>query len=366
MTTTTFGTNDPKTKKIWSGQLARATNASSYWKKKFVGVGPNNIIEEKRELTSDKGDTIYFDLSVQLRGEPTDGDSTLEGNEEEQRFFTDQVMIDQTRKSVSAGGAMSRKRTDHDLRENARNLLADYFKALQDELFFMYLCGARGINEEFIRSTAYTGHAGNPLQAPDATHLLFGGAATSKASITTADTMSRALIERAEVQAKMIRSIDTEASNMVPLEISGEDHFVVVMSSFQEHSLRTSATAADWAAIQTAAITHEGKNNPIFMGKLGMIKAVVLHAHERVIRFSDYGAGSNLPAARALFMGRQAGVVAYGTPGGARFSWEEEMKDFGNKPIVACGQIFGVKKSRFNGRDFGVLALDTYAKNPNT
>ena len=34
-----------------------------------------------------------------------------------------------------------------------------------------------------------------------------------------------------------------------------------------------------------------------------------------MIRFNDYGAGANYEAARALFMGAQALVEAYGSPG---------------------------------------------------
>ena len=40
------------------------------------------------------------------------------------------------------------------------------------------------------------------------------------------------------------------------------------------------------------------------------------------------------------------------------------MKDYGNEPVVATGCIFGVKKTRFNGKDFGVLSIDTAAKDP--
>ena len=96
-----------------------------------------------------------------------------------------------------------------------------------------------------------------------------------------------------------------------------------------------------------------------------MINNVVLHSHESAIRFSDYGAGANLPAARALFMGRQAGVVAFGSTGGLRFDWSEETQDHGNEPVVAAGIIIGVKKTRFNSKDFGVFAVDTYAVDPN-
>ena len=70
-------------------------------------------------------------------------------------------------------------------------------------------------------------------------------------------------------------------------------------------------------------------------------------------------------AGRALFLGKQAGVVAYGTKKGLKFDWQEETKDFGNEPTVASGTICGVKKSRFNNRDFGVIAIDAAAADPN-
>jgi N4-gp56 family major capsid protein len=95
-----------------------------------------------------------------------------------------------------------------------------------------------------------------------------------------------------------------------------------------------------------------------------MIGGAVLHKHRSVIRFSDYGAGGNVSAARALLLGRQAAVVAYGTSGGMRYTWKEKMKDFDNEPAVSAGCIFGVKKTRFNGRDFGVMSIDTAAKDP--
>lgn len=56
---------------------------------------------------------------------------------------------------------MSRKRTAHDMRMIAKNRLGDYFARLVDELFFMYLSGARGINQDFIEGTDFTGFARN-------------------------------------------------------------------------------------------------------------------------------------------------------------------------------------------------------------
>lgn len=364
MAQTVIAWGDPKAKKAWSTGLAVDQVKKAYFEKKFVGTDENSIIQRKTELESDAGDRVSFDLSVQLRGEATEGDARLEGKEENQKYYTDEVIIDQVRHAVSAGGAMTRKRTNLNLRGNARRLLSDYWARFNDEMMFIYLSGARGINKDFLFSLDWAGRAGNPLQAPDSGHLLYGGAATSKATLTANDKMTRAVIEKAQVKATMLQAQDPENANMVPVSIDGEEHYCIVMNPFQAHDLRT-ASGSEWLDVQKAAAAAEGKANPIFKGGLGMIKNVVLHEHRNSIRFSDYGAGSNVNAGRALFLGRQAGVVAYGTSGGMRWDWKEETKDYGNEPTVASGAIFGFKKARFNGRDFGVLSIDTAATDPN-
>ena len=112
--------------------------------------------------------------------------------------------------------------------------------------------------------------------------------------------------------------------------------------------------------------TLRSRQNPLFKGGLGMINNVVLHEHENVRRFKDYGVGGDVEAHRALFMGRQAGVLAYGSGGtGTRFYWREEEKDAGNQVAIYAGVIAGAKKTRFGGKDFGVIAVDTASKNPN-
>ena len=364
MSQTVIPFGDPKAQKKWSASLAVDQIKKSYFEKKFVGTSDNSVIQRKTELESDAGDRISFDLSVQLRGEPTEGDTRLEGREENLKFYTDEVVIDQVRKAVSCGGRMSRKRLAHDLRRVAKDRASDYWARYCDEMMFIYLSGARGINRDFLFPTDWQGRAQNAIQAPDAGHILYGGDATSKATLDANDKMSRVVIERAQVQATMLQAQDPDAANMAPVMIDGEEHYVLVMSPFQEYDLRTSE-GSGWIDIQKAAAAAEGKSNPIFKGGLGMINNVVLHSHRNAIRFSDYGAGSNVAASRAIFLGRQAGVVAYGTTGGMRWSWQEELKDYENEPTVASGAIFGFKKTRFNGRDFGVISIDTAAADPN-
>lgn len=365
MTTTTFGTSDPKTQKKWSATLSVDAAKKSYFEGRFIGVDDNHIIQRKTELDSDSGDRISFDLCVQLRNKPTYGDARLEGKEEGLKFFTDEVIIDQVRHAVSLGGKMSRKRVAHDMRTIGKGRMGDYFSRLCDEFFFMYLSGARGVNEDFIESTAFTGFAGNAFNAPDSDHILYGGAATSKATIASTDKMTKAVIERAANKAAMMQARNPDAANMVPVSNGSDEQYVLLMSEDQAYDLRTADTTG-WLDIQKAAAAAEGRNNPIFRGGLGMINNVILHKHRSTIRFSDYGAGANVLAARALLMGRQAGVVAYGTAGGMRYTWEEITKDYKNEPAIAAGFIGGIKKTRFNSKDFGVISIDTASKDPNS
>lgn len=362
MPTTMIPWGHPSAQKKWSGVLANDTRRKSYFSRRFEGKGENNIIEEKTELKGDVGDRVTFDLSVQLRQKPTSGDNRVKGKEEQLRFFNDEVIVDQIRHPVSAGGRMSRKRTAHDLRKVAKNRLSDYWRTYTDEVKIIYLSGARGINAEFIEDFDYTGHAGNPIQAPDSAHHMFAGGGTTKADLTVADTMTRALIERASASISMIRADDPNASEMVPVDIEGSPHFVLLMSEWQAHDLRMESGPNSWGEMQRAMATAVGRASPLFQGGLGMINDVVLHKHANVIRFSDYGVGANVKAARAMLMARQAAVIAYGTPQGMRFMWKEEMEDYDNEPTVVAGTIFGFKKTRYQGRDFGAFSIDTAAK----
>lgn len=367
MAQTIVGLNDAKAVKKWSGELAVDTARKSYFNKKFMGVGPQSgmPIQLITALENDAGDNITYDLSLQLRMAPIEGDAILEGNEENLNFYSDSLYIDQARQGVNVGGKMTRKRTLHDLRAVAKARQSEYWSRMFDELFFMYLSGARGVNTDFIFPVGYTGRANNAFSAPDATHLMFQGSVT-KATLASTNKMDLASIDRALTKARVMGGGTTGVPQIQPIMVEGEEHYVLVMSPWQEYDLRTSSTSAgSWLDIQKAAAAAEGRKSPIFKGALGMYNDVVLHTHKAVIRFSDYGSGGNVAAARALFLGEQAAVCAFGSSGsGMRFDWHEEMEDRGNQLVVTTSSIFGIKKCTFNSLDFGVIALDTAAADP--
>lgn len=373
MAKTIVGVGDAKAIKRFSAFLAVDSSRKSYWNRKFMGTGESaqTPLQTLPHLERDAGDQISYDLVMQLKMRPVQGDAVLRGKEEDLKFYTDALYIDQLRGGVNTGGKMSRKRTLHDMRMIARERQSDWWARLFDETLFMYLSGARGVNADFIEGTDFTGYAGNSFVAPDSQHLLYGGDATSKATLDSADKLSLTTIDKALSRAETMGGGISGIPELQPCMIDGEPHYVLVMHPWQEYDLRTNTGTGQWLDIQKAAAGAEGKANPIFKGGLGMYNNVVLHKHKGVIRFEDYGASSpaTVKAARALFLGRQAGVIAFGSPGtGLRFDWHEELEDRANQVVITTSSIFGVKKTAFTidgtSRDFGVIAIDTAAADP--
>lgn len=369
---TVVGVNDPKAVKKYSAFLAVDVGKKSYFNKKMMGVGieAETPMQTLPSLENDAGENITYDLVMALKMKPVQGDNTLRGKEEDLKFYTDSVYIDQLRGGVNTGGKMTRKRTVHNLRKIARTRQSEWWARLFDETYFMYLSGARGVNADFIEDTTFTGYATNAFVAPDTQHLAYGGVATSKASLASTDKMTLGLVDKLQTKASTMGGGTTGVPRIQPCMIEGEERYVMILHPFQTYDLRTNSGAGQWLDIQKAAAASEGRDNPIFKGSLGMYNNTVLHDHRNIIGFSDYGAGANVAARRALFMGRQAGVVAFGSPGtDLRFDWNEETEDRGNQVVITTSSIFGVKKTSFtigaNTYDFGVIAADTAAADPN-
>lgn len=368
MARTIVGVNDAKAVKKWAGLLAYDTSHKSYFNQRFMARGAEAEvpIQILTDLESDAGETISYDLLAELKMAPVEGEDILEGKEEGQKFYTDQIYIDQARCGVNTGGRMTRKRTLHNLREKAKRQQSSWWARLMDELLFIYLSGARGVNANFLLPTGYTGRANNALTAPDSNHTLYGNDATAFNNIDSADKFDLRMVDRAKTKADSQGGGATDIPVLQPCKIDGEETFVCVMHTFQEDDLRSNTNTGQWLDIQKAAAGAEGRKNPMFKGSLGMYRGCILHSHRSVIRFNNAGAGANVEAARALFLGSQAAVVAFGSPGtNMRFDWFEETRDNGDKVVISTSSIFGVKKVTFTtdagAQDFGVFALDTAA-----
>jgi len=74
------------------------------------------------------------------------------------------------------------------------------------------------------------------------------------------------------------------------------------------------------ARIQKVRLLPRVRKNPIFHGALGMYTTSCFQSTRRSSSFNNYGAAQNVSAVRGLFLGSQAAVCAFGSPGtGLRF-----------------------------------------------
>jgi len=359
--------------KRYSAFLTLEAIAQSYFLSKMMGVyrkdGNNKPITLITDLEKDAGDVVTYDLFMRLRGEGVEGDDTLKGNEEKLVPYTDTLYIDQKRHGVDTGGRMTKKRTVHDLRLVARDRLAAWFAEQYDENFFAYLSGIRGSDTNWVNPVAWTGRAGNSFNQPDTDHIVYGGDATSAGTLAAEDIMDLSVVDKLVAKAK------TLYPKIQPIMVDGAKHFVLLMHTFDAYNLRTNTSTGQWLDIQKAAAAKDGQKNPIFNDALGIYHNVILHEHEKVVRFDStiYGIDANgdaelfaVEGSRCLFLGAQAGCLAFGSPGeGLRYDWHEEYEDRGNVLIVDAGAIWGVKKCRFNLKDFGVITLDVASTDPN-
>lgn len=371
---TLIGVNDPQAVKRWAAATAVAVNKNSYFGKRMVGEGRDSRLPIQRidDLEQGAGDEVTIDLLMPSNQEPVVKDQTLDGKEQALKYYTDRMRIDQVRGGFDLGSRMTKKRTLRNIRQDAKRVGTDWWKRLMDELYFIYLSGSRGTGTGYIWSADNDFFTVNPVSAPDSMHQLYGGAATSKASMVVGDTFKLRLIDKAVAKAETMGGDGTDELSMIPIDIEGEDHYVALMHTWQFDSLKSDTTTGQWLDIQKAAAAAEGRNNPIFKGGQGMYANVVLHKHRNVIRFNDYGAGANLAAARALFLGSQAAFVAYGdNETGTKFKWTEVERDHENSVAIGLSSIFGVKKATYKSkdltvqRDFGVIAMDTACVDPN-
>ena len=360
---TIIGLNNALAVKQFTGLLAVDVGRKGYWTSKFMEAKavPTRPLWKLTQLQKGKGEQITFNLNMQLKGKPTQGDNKLEGHEEKLAFFTDSVYIDQARHAVDTGGEMAKKRTMLNMREVAKARLSDYWARLFDETITMYLSGSRGTNVEFIEDTTFTGYANNSFVTPDTQHLLFPGTAT-KATMQSSDKFSLKVVDRAVARAKRMGGGTQGVPQIQAAMIEGEKRFLCVIDPIQEYDLRNGTDDNGWAAIQKALATALGNKSAFIQGGIGIHNNVVIHVHENIVRFTDYGAQSNVTASRALFCGIQAGVIAFGNAGGdMSYNWKEKETDYENVINVASGTMWGFKKTTFNGLDFGIMAIDTAA-----
>lgn len=355
MATTSFGVNDALAVKLWSKNLA-AAERETLDLSSLIGDDENSIIQMKNETRKGAGDKVTFGLRARLTGEGKTEGETAEGQGEALSIYSDSVTINELGHvvGVKSENTIDAQRVPFDLRTQAKDGLAEWWADRMSTAFFNQVCGYTPQT-----NTKYTGL--NAVVAPSSGRKINAGTAAQDENLTSSDVFTLELIDQAVELAKV-------GSNMVrPIRINGQPKFVCYLHPYQVTSLRTNSSSGQWLDIQKAALSGgDITKNPIYTGALGEHNGVILRSSQDVTQGVNSSTGAAITTVRrAVLLGAQSAVVAYGRQGGqdkdSRYRWNEELLDHKRKLEVSAWSICGMKKTRFNSADFGTVVVSSYA-----
>lgn len=355
MSATTYGVNDTLSNKLWAKKLNAEALKETYFAK-FMDSEGNNLIHLKTDLSTAAGDTVTVGLRVQLVGDGVTEGQTQQGNEEALSTYSDKVIINELAHAVRVKNknTIDAQRVPFSMRGEGKMGLKDWYTNRFDVTMFNHLCGYN-----LITDPRYSGN--NTITAPSAGRIYrAGGVATDDATINGDNTktfkiqMIDALVERAGTASPLIR----------PIKVEGENKFVMFLHDYQVTDLRTDVGAGGWLDIQKAALAGgAGKKSPIYTGALGEYNNVVLHKSNRITTGISNAGAAQASTRRAVLCGAQSLGLGFGKEfsGGSHYKWVEELFDYERELGISAQTVWGLKKSVFNGLDFGTIVATTYA-----
>jgi len=336
---------------------------------KWFGTGMDSGIRIVSDLQRGQGnmgpagDTVYTTLLMNLSGVGVAGDADMQGNEEDLVLHRQTVTINQLRQAVKSAGKITQQRAFLNFREEARGVLQKWGSDTMDKWAANQLAGNTGASSNNIAGmqtpTAPTSASGNM-------RILYGPTAnndTTEASLSATSTGAFQLTMIDEA----IAIAETSSPAIEPLSTSDGPKYVAILHPYQIYSLKTDATAArvTWYDYHKSVI--EGGGNDM----IGNPRRGALGEYANCLIFSD----SRIPLApsttrvrRAVFMGAQAGTLAFGADSGdntnLRFRFIMQEEDYKNRLGVGVQVIGGLKKNVYNSIDFSTIVMSSYAAAP--
>lgn len=361
MSSTTFGVSDAMAVKLWSKEVAEAER-DTLDISKLMGEEDSNVIQVKSDTSKNAGDQITFALRTRLSGKGFTEGQKAQGNSEGLSFYSQAVLINELGHTVGVrnkGSTIDAQRVPFNLREQGKNALVQWWSDRKAVWFFNQVCGYLPANTESASSgSVYTGL--NTVVAHSTTRKIFAGSATTDEGLTSSDTFTVALIDKA-------KEIASTGNNIVrPITVGGQPKYVIYLDPAQVTSLRTNASSGGWLDITKAAMAGmDATKSPIYSGAIGEWNGVILRQSQDVTQ----GVNSSSSAAittvrRAVLLGAQAAVMAFGNSnsyGPMKYRWSEELFDHDRELELGAWTIGGCTKTRFNSVDFGTVTISTYA-----
>lgn len=361
MGTTSYPVNDALAVKLWARVIDHETLKYTEIAP-LIGESKNSIIHLQTALSKGPGDQITYGLITQLSQLGFTENDLAEGNGETLNTQSDSLLINELLYNVGVKGprTIDQKRVPFSLRDEAKWALRDRYAKSFSVSFFNQVCGYTPASD--VRLTGL-----NPV--PAATRIIRQSNRASDDLLVAGDTFTLNLIDKAKEQAVTatppIRPVSFNGrgnSSRADFDSTLENMYVMYLHPYQVTAMRTNTSTGSWMDFAKTAYMGRGKNNPIFSGAIGMYNGVILRSAFDVTNGVS-ATGTDVPnAKRAVLLGGQAAMMGFGKDNSTeRYTWNEELFDHKRRMEVSAMAIWGLKKTRFGGTDYGAIVVSTYA-----
>ena len=314
---------------------------------KFIGESPNNIIQRQTVLNAKSGNRITFDLMKKFTGEPVIDEAELAGNEEKGGFATDDVYIQEMAIAAKKYGKFEDIKSKKNLLTLLKTSLALRMREIYDNAIIDILSGNTAASLHDGTYSAWTS------TAPTTNRKLYGGDWAGGDAIDTGDDWIRVRdISRFKTHARV-------TCGMRPVIVDGVETYVFITHPYVWNRIRAFDPDYENAVLYAS---ERGKDNPLFSGISGYWDGVAIYENDHMYWNPTYST-----AVRSLFLGAQAGIMAWGD---GPYAGEQDM-DYQRKLGISISMLWGFAKSvlgpdDFQGAstytdDYGVIACDGYA-----
>ena len=414
----------PLARKVFGAALFAKTVAFAGMVKNLTGSAPKQSDAEAKlkgqtvpdmpivrvtDLTKSAGDSVSVDAFDTISGKPIMGDRNAEGRGEALSSSSMDIRIDNTTKSVDAGGKMSQQRTLHSLRGIAMSQLVGYFGRLDNQKALVHMAGTRGTQtgKDWVVPLAsdadFSDIMVNTVKAPtynrhlvvNGTGFTVGGAQLASIASTDLWTLNHVdelavLLSDHNFGLQPVRLNDDPAADDDPIK------GVLYLTERQWAQIKTS-NAFQTAVQQAWARKSYGTKHPLFSGEPIMWNGILIRKQNKfairhlpadttkiVTAANRYTAtetngtvNGSLTAGyaveRSILLGAQALAYVFGRNQGSDsgFNWLENKYNFERNLEVAGESMGGMSKLRFTfddgagnkePTDNGVFVIDTAVK----
>lgn len=316
---------------IWEKRLRLDASRKSFWGPMKGGEGSEKPIIEKEDFVNQAGDVIHIQVMSELYGPGVTGETALRGAEDKLSTGQFDLSVDWLRKAVALTKKV-KKQVNFEVMQEARVRIGNWLARELDKDVFTELLA-------------------------DSSDTLYGGNATSAATIGSDDTFTTAELDKIKL------ALDRKGA--VPLSVErdgGQEtyHYGTVISEVEEYNLRGDDRWLE--AVKYAQL--RGEKNPIFTGRPVEWNGLLVYTL-RGVKAAGCIQGTPLRPETTVY-GELAADTTTVTVGGAAAASAGQQKQYTQFFATSGTLTIGTEEITYTGKTYRTFTTCTRGANGTT